>query len=145
MSEWESETEKKSVQATWTNPLLLWVLGPTPAGGLRESMENMFQHSYPRSKEAYFRDYDLSLGEGLRTWLYWLALHGGCIYSHNQRNPSGRVSGAYYRKTLAPWRVWLSGLSICLPVWFPVRECAWVAGLAPSWRCTSSNHILMFL
>ena len=49
-----------------------------------------------------------------------------------------------------PWPVWHIGLSDSLqtkelPVRFPVRAHAWVAGQVPSWGYVSGNHTLMFL
>ena len=49
-----------------------------------------------------------------------------------------------------PWLVWLSGLSTGLrtrglPVWFPVRAHAWVAGQVPRRGHSRRNHTLVFL
>ena len=46
--------------------------------------------------------------------------------------------------------MWLSGLSAGLrtkglPVQFPVRAQAWIAGRVPSWGHVRGNHTLMFL
>ena len=49
-----------------------------------------------------------------------------------------------------PWLVWLSKLSAGLqtkglPVRFPVREHAWVVGLAPSWRHVRGSRSMYLL
>ena len=54
------------------------------------------------------------------------------------------------RSVVGPWLVWLSGFSASLqtkglPVQYPVREYAWVAGQVPSRGHMKSNHTLMFL
>ena len=55
------------------------------------------------------------------------------------------------KENIAPWLVWLSGLSASvrtkeLPVQFPVRACAWVVGQVPGGDvCVRGNHTLMFL
>ena len=51
---------------------------------------------------------------------------------------------------MAPWLVWLSGLSACLqtkgsPVGSPVRAHAWVAGQVPCRGRVGGNHTLTFL
>ena len=56
----------------------------------------------------------------------------------------------YLRKSVFTWLVWLSGLSASLgtkglPVQFPVRAHAWVAGQVPCWGRARGNHTLMFL
>ena len=54
------------------------------------------------------------------------------------------------KKETLPWLVWLNGLSSSLwtkglPVWFPDRAHAWVAGQVPSRRYVRGNHTLMLL
>ena len=56
----------------------------------------------------------------------------------------------YKKSQILPWLVWLSGLSASLrtkglPVQFPVRAHAWVAGQVPSRGHVRGNHTLMFL
>ena len=51
---------------------------------------------------------------------------------------------------IGPWLVQLSGYSMGLrtnrlPVQFPLRAHAWVAGQVPSKGCSRGNHTLMFL
>ena len=46
--------------------------------------------------------------------------------------------------TVAPWQVWLSGLSVSLRT-DPVRAHAWVASQVPSRGRTRGNHTLMSL
>ena len=53
-------------------------------------------------------------------------------------------------KRIAPWLVWLSGLSTSLqtkglPVGFPVRADAWASGQVPSRGRARGNHTLMIL
>ena len=57
---------------------------------------------------------------------------------------------AVKNKLYQPWLVWLSGLSAGLqtkglPVRFPVRAHAWVAGQVPSRGRMRGNHTSMFL
>ena len=54
------------------------------------------------------------------------------------------VTIIYWRVTLCPWLVWLSGLGIILQtkkllVWFPVRAHAWVASQIPDWGHARGN------
>ena len=62
---------------------------------------------------------------------------------------SGRWLGrkqSQLEKYLQPWLVWLSGLNIKgLPVQFPVRAHAWVAGQVPSRGRVRGNHTLVFV
>lgn len=95
------------MQATLMNQLLLWEAGAQSSWNLWENMENMFQHSYPRSKEAgiFIQQLWSVIGWGpenscINSQLYWPVLCGGWIYSCNQRYPSGRVPGACSRTIL---------------------------------------------
>ena len=94
--------------------------------------------------------------KNLLEWLQW--------WYRNKHNEVDMFSPAWLPKksTLTfryflkiinhPWliRLALSGLSAGLrtkglPVGFPVRDHAWVAGQIPSRGCTRGNHTLMFL
>ena len=60
-----------------------------------------------------------------------------------------KILGNTSTKRLGSWLVWLSGLSAGLrtkssPVWFPVKEHAWVVGRVPGWGCVRGNQS-MFL
>ena len=73
------------------------------------------------------------------------------IVQKNRENYSSYLDlQSIYSRAPEPWLVWLSGLSASLrtkrlPVQFPVRAHAWVAGQVPGRGCGRGNHTLMFL
>ena len=74
-----------------------------------------------------------------------------CSMMPNQLSHTGQ-SSKFFLKNVPhpPWLVWLSGLSAGLqtkgmPVQFPVRTHAWVAGQVPSRGHVRGNHTVMFL
>ena len=86
-------------------------------------------------------------------WASWIC---GFVSVINFGNFSTIISPALsslfflIKDTLQPWLVCLSGWSASLwtkvsPVWFTVREHAWVAGQVPSSGHMRCNHTLMFL
>ena len=96
----------------------------------------------------------------MKTWRRWWRCCGEekagermdwAIWSNCQppKDPLQELGLAFKNKIMY-CLVWLSGLSVglqtkALPVWFPVRAHAWVAGQVPSWGCMRGNHILTFL
>ena len=78
-----------------------------------------------------------------QTLIYYLSLG-------YKRKKNAFVTEKLLKESYPPWLVWLSGFSVGLqtkglPVWFPVRAHAWVAGQVPNKGHIRGNHTLMFL